>query len=92
LIAAGQPLVTGAEVPQGILRRYAAIGRREAIEPAFQAVLEIVDETIPIEKPGVLRAAEIAQNRTVTSARGALHIAVIERHGHSIHLELRRRF
>ena len=81
LIAAGQRLVTDAEVLQEILHRYTAISRREAIGPAFQVVLDIVDEVIPIEKADVLRAAEIAQHPASMSARDAVHIAVMERHG-----------
>lgn len=81
LIAGGQRLVTDAEVLQEILHRYAAIDRREAIGPAFQATLDIVDQVIPIEKADVLRAGEIAQNRAMMSARDAVHIAIMERHG-----------
>lgn len=81
LIAAGQRLVTDAEVLQEILHRYAAIEKREAIGPALQVTLDIVDDVIPIEKSEVLRAAEIAQNRALMSARDAVHIAVMERHG-----------
>src|ERR1700733_12196725 len=81
LIAGGQRLVTDAEVLQEILHRYSAIDRREAIGPALQAMLDIVDEVIPVEKAQVLRAAEIIQNRAVMSARDALHIAVMESHG-----------
>lgn len=81
LIAGGQRLVTDAEVLQEILHRYAAIDRREAIGPAFQVTLDIVDEVIPIEKADVLRAGEIAQNRAMMSARDAVHIAIMERHG-----------
>jgi uncharacterized protein len=80
LVAAGQRLVTDAEVLQEILHRYAAVGRREAITPAFQAVLDIVDEVISIEKSEVLRAGEIVQTSASMSARDALHIAVMERH------------
>ena len=43
--------------------------------------MDIVDEVIPIEKAEVLRAGEIAQNRALKSARDAVHIAVMERHG-----------
>jgi len=81
LIAAGQRLVTDAEVLQEILHRYTAIEKREAIGPALQVTLGIVDEVIPIEKADVLRAGEIAQHRTLMSARDAVHIAVMERHG-----------
>jgi len=66
---------------QEILHRYAAIGRREAIAPAFRLVLDVVDEVLAIEKTDVLRAGEIAQTRVLMSARDALHIAVMERHG-----------
>ncbi|HEX3745945.1 MAG TPA: type II toxin-antitoxin system VapC family toxin [Bryobacteraceae bacterium] len=81
LIAAGERLVTDAEVLQEILHRYTAINKREAIGPAFQVTLDIVDEVIPIEKAEVLRAGEIAQNRASMSARDAVHIAIMERHG-----------
>ncbi len=81
LIAAGQRLVTDAEVLQEILHRYAAIGKREAIGPAFQLLLEIVDDVLAIEKADVLRAGEIVQNRALLSARDSVHIAVMERHG-----------
>jgi len=81
LIAEGQRLVTDAEVLQEILHRYTAIEKREAIGPAFQVMLDIVDEVVPIEKAQVLRAGEIAQNRALLPARDAVHIAVMERHG-----------
>jgi predicted nucleic acid-binding protein len=80
LIAAGQRLLTDAEVPQEILHRYTAIDKRNAISPALQVILDIVDEVIPIEKADVLRAGEITQNRARLSARDALHIAIMERH------------
>jgi predicted nucleic acid-binding protein len=81
LIAAGERLVTDAEVLQEILHRYTAIGKREAIGPAFQVTLGIVDEVISIEKAEVVRGGEIAQSRAVMSARDGVHIAVMERHG-----------
>jgi hypothetical protein len=81
LIAAGQRLVTDAEVLQEILHRYTAIEKRKAIGPALQVTLDIVDEVLPIEKAEVLRAGEITQNRVLLSARDAVHIAVMERHG-----------
>ena len=81
LIASGQRLVTDAEVLQEIVHRYAAIDRREAIGPAFQLVLGVVDDVLPIEKADVLRAGEIVQSRALLSARGSVHIAMMERHG-----------
>ena len=81
LIAASERLVTDAEVLQEILHRYTAIDKRKAISLALQVTLDIVDEVIPIEKADVLRAGEISQNRARLSARDALHIAIMERHG-----------
>ena len=81
LISAGERLVTDAEVLQEIVHRYAAIDKREAIRPAFQVVLDVVDDVLPIEKADVLRASEIVQNRVLLSARDSVHIAVMERHG-----------
>jgi len=81
LIAAGERLVTDAEALQEILHRYTAIGKREAIGPALQVILTIADSVFPIEKAEVLRAAEITQSRALMSARDAVHVAVMERHG-----------
>lgn len=80
LIAAGQRLVTDAEVLQEILHRYTAIDKRDAIRPALQLTLDIVDDVFPIEKADVLRASEIGLDRALLSARDAVHVAVIERH------------
>jgi len=81
LIASGKRLVTDAEVFQEITHRYVAIGKREAIGPAFQLLLDVVDDVLAIEKADVLRAGEIVQSRAVLSARDSVHIAVMERHG-----------
>ena len=81
LISAGRRLVTDAEVLQEIVHRYAAIDKREAIGPAFQLLLDVVDDVLAIEKADVLRTGEIVQNRALLSARDSVHIAVMERHG-----------
>jgi uncharacterized protein len=44
-------------------------------------MLDIIDEVLPIGKAEVLRASEIVENRGGMSARDAVHIAVMERHG-----------
>jgi predicted nucleic acid-binding protein len=80
-IAAGERLVTDAEVLQEILHRYTAIHKREAIGPALRVTLDIADDVFAIEQRDVMRAAEIAQNPALLSARDAIHIAVMERHG-----------
>ena len=47
----------------------------------MKVTLDIVDDIFAVEKADVLRAAEIVQNRALFSARDALHIAIMERHG-----------
>ena len=42
-------LVTDAEVFQEILHRYVAIGRRDAIQPAFDALNAVVDDVFAID-------------------------------------------
>jgi predicted nucleic acid-binding protein len=81
LISERERLVTDAEVLQEILHRYVAINRRDAIQPAFDALLGIVDEILPIDGPAVHRAKAIVLARQQLSARDAIHLAVMEEHG-----------
>jgi predicted nucleic acid-binding protein len=76
-----QRLITDAEVLQEILHRYAAIGRRDGIQAAFDALLGIVDEVLPINKSAVERAKEIVLGHNRLSARDAIHLAVMEQRG-----------
>src|SRR5262245_30680067 len=80
-LSAGQRLVTDAEVLQEILHRYVAIDRRDAIQPAFDALLGVIDEVFSVEAPLVERAKAIILGTQKLSARDALHIAVMEKHG-----------
>jgi predicted nucleic acid-binding protein len=81
LISDRQRLVTDAEVLQEILHRYVAIDRRDAIQPAFDALLEIVDQVLPIDGGVVKRAKEIVLGYRQLSARDAVHLAVMEQNG-----------
>ena len=72
-------LVTDAEVLQEILHRYAAIGRKDAISPAFQAILGIVDEVFAVELRDAERARDILLATQRLSARDAVHLAIMER-------------
>jgi predicted nucleic acid-binding protein len=78
-IAAGERLVTDAEVLQEILHRYVAIDRRDAIQPAFDALNDVVDEVFSITAADVERAKGIVLGKRRLSARDALHAAVMER-------------
>jgi uncharacterized protein len=79
-IRAGTRLVTDTEVLQEILHRYSAIKRLPAIQPAFAALLGVVDAVHPIETADVQRAKEILLGQPVLSARDALHTAIMQRH------------
>ena len=81
LISERQRLVTDAEVLQEILHRYIAVNRRDAIQAAFDSLLGIVDEVLPIDHATVERAKEIVFGNRRLSARDAIHIAVMERNG-----------
>ena len=78
-IAARERLVTSAEVLQEIVHRYVAIERRDAIQPAFDAVLGVVDEVFPVEREDVERAKVVLDGQPSLSARDALHVAVMRR-------------
>lgn len=81
LVIERQRLVTDAEVLQEILHRYVAVDRREMIQPAFDAVLGMVDEVLSIDQAVAVRAKEIVLGNRRLSARDAMHLAVMERHG-----------
>lgn len=74
-------LVTDAEVLQELMHRYSAIARLDAIQPAFETLLGIIDEVLPIDLATVERAKEILLGSQRLSARDCLHLAVMERHG-----------
>ena len=81
LIASQEKLVTNTEVFQEILHRYAAIGRLDAIQAAFDAVLGLIDEVFPLELENVERAKTILMGKYRLSARDAIHLAVMEQRG-----------
>jgi len=78
LISERQRLVTSAAVLQEILHRYVAINRRDAIQPAFDALLRIVDQVFAVDHAAAERAKEIVMGDPKMSARDALHLAVME--------------
>jgi uncharacterized protein len=78
-ISAGRRLVTDAEVFQEILHRYVAIERRDAVQPAMEVLLGIVDDVFPIELRDIESAKNIVLGYKRLSARDALHIAVMQR-------------
>jgi uncharacterized protein len=81
LITNRERLVTDAEVLQEILHRYSAIDRRDAIQPAFDALLGVVDEVLSVDRGAVERAKQIVLGYRQLSARDAVHLSVMEQNG-----------
>ncbi|SRR6266498_5672124 len=80
-LSAGEGLVTDAEVLQEICHRYVAIRRQDMLQPAFDAVLGIVDDVLAIEGEDVEEAKDTLLRYASLSARDAIHVAVMRRHG-----------
>lgn len=76
-----EPLTTDVEVLQELLHRYLAIDRRDAIGPAWEAIVGVVDVILAIEREDVDRARRLISAASRLSARDALHLAVMQRHG-----------
>jgi uncharacterized protein len=81
LISDRERLVTDAEVLQEILHRYVTINRRDFIQPVFDTLLRITDEVLSVDRSAAEHAKEIVLGHKQVSARDALHLAVMERHG-----------
>ena len=91
-IAEKQRLVTDAEVLQEILHRYVAIDRRDAIQPCFEVLLEVVDEVLPVDLEIAEGARDIVIGHPELTARDAIHLAVMREHGMERILSFDRHF
>ena len=80
-VADGERLVTDVEVFQEVLHRFVALGRRDAIQPTFDVLREIVDDVFSIHDADVERAKTIVLGRRRLSARDAVHVTIMEREG-----------
>ena len=80
-VAEKRRLVTDAEVLQEILHRYVAIGRRDAIQPCFEVLLEVVDDVLAVDLEIVEGARDIVIGHPDLTARDAVHVAVMREHG-----------
>ncbi len=76
-----EPLATDVEVLQEVLHRYLVIEQHEAIGPAWEAIVGVVDVIHPVEVQDVSRARRLIAAATSLSARDALHVAVMQRYG-----------
>lgn len=80
-VGRSERLVTDAETLQEILHRYRVVRRPGAIQPAFDALLGVVDEVYPVEPADVEAAKSLMLGLSPLPARVALHAAVMKRHG-----------
>lgn len=78
-VASNERLVSSAEVLQEIMHRYVAIGRRDVIQPAFDALLSVADEIYAVGREDVEQAKKTLDGMPKLSARDALHVAVMKR-------------
>ena len=74
-------LVSDAEVLQEILHRYVAIGRRDAVQPAFEALLAVVDDVLPVTIETSQQARDLVLGSAQLSAHDAVHVAVMQHYG-----------
>lgn len=81
VVVQGTTLVTSAEVMQEIVHRYQAIRRPDAMRAALEVLTGLVSEVHPVDRRDVLRAVGVLEGVPALSARDALHVAVMERHG-----------
>ena len=80
VITGRERLVTDAGVFQEVLHRYVAINRRDAIQPAFDALSELVDDVFMVDAAAVERAKILVLGYGSLSARDAIHVAIMRQH------------
>jgi uncharacterized protein len=74
-------LVADAEVLQEILHRYISLNRRDTIQPAFDSLLQVIDEVLPFDRDAAERAKELVFSYVHLSARDAVHVAIMQSYG-----------
>jgi len=67
-------------IQRGFRMRNAAIDRRDAIQPAFNALLGIVDQVLPVDRSIAERAKQIVLGYPRLSPRHAVYLAVMQHH------------
>lgn len=78
LVSNKQPLVTSVEVFQEIMHRYTAIKQKQAIQPAFDLLNDLVDKTFDITQKDVFMAKDLLLAYAKLSARDALHLSTMK--------------
>jgi len=80
LVADRARLVTDAEALSEILHRYVAVDRRGYIQLAYDAMLGVVDEVLPVERATLERAKQLVLQYPTMLVRTAVHVAVMQLH------------
>lgn len=78
LVADRVRLVTDAEALAEILHRYVAVDRRGYIQLAYDAMLGVVDEVLPVERATLERAKQLVLQYPTMLVRTAVHVAVMQ--------------
>ncbi len=81
LVADRVRLVTDAEALNEILHRYTALDRRGYIQLAYDALLGVVDEVLPVESSTLERAKQLVLQYPTLPVRTAVHLAVMQLRG-----------
>ena len=74
-------LVTDAEVLNEILHRYTAIDRRGSIQHAWDALVGVVDDVLPVGRETLERSKQLVLQYPTLPVRTALHVATMQVHG-----------
>ena len=81
LVAERARLVTDAEVMNEILHRYVALDRRGYVQLAYDLLLGVVDEVLPVARETVERAKQLVLQYPTLPVRTAVHVATMQQHG-----------
>ena len=81
LVRDGERFVTDVEVYQELLHRYTAIHRIDAIDAAFGSLDDLSDDVLTFGLVEVRSARALLGTSANLSARDALHVAVMQKHG-----------
>jgi predicted nucleic acid-binding protein len=81
LVADRARLVTDAEALNEILHRYTALDRRGYIQLAYDVLLGVVDEVLPVERETLERSKQLVLQYPTLAVRTAVHVAVMQQHG-----------
>ncbi|TVQ21350.1 MAG: PIN domain-containing protein [Spirochaetaceae bacterium] len=81
LVRDEERLVTDAEVFQEMLHHYTAIAEPAAIDAAYELLLQVADDVLPVTIEDAVRAKSLLVSTPGLTVRCAVHAAVMTRHG-----------